>query len=77
MGELGFSYLQAPLVDRLVYEAFVRRTLDGARESCLKYWIPAVTDDDERARLRVRVKDAREAWPTTRSIPSYVRSFMI
>jgi Opioid growth factor receptor (OGFr) conserved region len=66
MGELRFAHLQFALVERLVTEAFVNRTLTQACGSCSRYWIPAVDDDTERALL---FKLKAEAQTAHQSIP--------
>jgi len=50
-GMVDLVRLQAPLVEFLIHEAFAMRTLSNCQHSCVAYWLPAVSDDEERTRL--------------------------
>jgi len=51
LGELGFERYQAPLVEKLLEEAVVYKTLPNTLRSAMKYWIDAIKDDQERQEM--------------------------
>ena len=48
LGELGFENLKANFVKFILYEGVVENTLDNLIDSCEKYWIGVLRDEDER-----------------------------
>lgn len=54
---VGLTWLQAPLVEFLISEAFAAKTLSNSQRSCRTYWLPSVEDVQERLRLERLIKD--------------------
>ena len=67
LGELGFERYQAPLVEKLLEEAVIYKTLPNTLRSAMKYWIDAIKDDQERQKMWRRYYELMTpAIPTTR-----------
>ena len=60
-GSCGLARLQAPLVEALIEEAYAQRTLVALRDSIAAYFVGAIKDSAERARLGSLV-EAYEAY---------------
>jgi len=50
-GMVGLARLQSPLVEFLIIETFANKTLSSCQRSCRMFWLPSVTDDQERLQL--------------------------
>lgn len=48
LGELGFEHLKAPLVQFLMQEAIVKKTIPRMADSCRDHFVYTLRNDDER-----------------------------
>lgn len=65
LGELGYEHFKKPFVLYLFYEAFQKKTLENCRESCFKYWIPTIKDENTRKMLEnlaIKIKSNETAF---------------
>ena len=51
LGELGFEHMKVPFVHFMILEAFQNNVLPECRESCMRYWVQVLRDENERFRL--------------------------
>ena len=51
LGELGYEQLKYPFCVFVLKEAFEHKTLPNCAESCVRYWIHTVKDNDKRQKL--------------------------
>ena len=52
LGEMEYEYLKAPFLRFVLHEAIVEGTLDHTLNSCMKYWLEVLKDDQERADVK-------------------------
>ncbi|XP_060581361.1 uncharacterized protein LOC132737980 isoform X1 [Ruditapes philippinarum] len=51
LGEFGYEHLKKNFVKFILYEGLVEGTLPNVIDSCVKYWIGVLKDDDEREEI--------------------------
>ncbi|XP_041367806.1 cylicin-1-like isoform X2 [Gigantopelta aegis] len=62
LGELGYERYQAPFVEFILDEAYVKERLNGrVLSSCTDYWVGTVKDEKERKKLLDRIYE--HDWP--------------
>ena len=48
LGELDYEYLKPPFVRFVISEALQSHLLDNTLNSCMKYWVETIRDENER-----------------------------